>query len=507
MADTFGLSADDLAVFTDAELAAFSARDKWLKEARPNQKPPPGDWDTLLWLAGRFYGKSRCLTEVAWWEMFKAPGIRIHALAPTIGDIRRTVLEGESGFMNKCPPELINEYNRSLHEVTFHNGSKLFGYSTTEESDRLRGPQCSALFFDEAAAADRPAGNLEMAYKVAVLGCRLPHPDGKTPARKYIATTPRPIPFLKKLIARPNTVVIRGTSYENIKNVASSISNELLAIEGTSFARQELHGEILDNAENAIFQRSWFRLWPNGKKLPEFSFILVSIDPAVSERDYDKKTQTRDPSGCAVLGVFNTKQCFTEKELQRMGVRSKYAAVLCDYWTDYLGFPDLIERIRKVTRTKYGAPGRYPDITLIEAEKTGISIRQVLFKYGVATWPSNPHGQSKTMRAHAVSPLILQGMFFVPESSQPGRQGEFRDWAEPLVDQMCSFAGEGSTQHDEAIDTCCQAMAYLSEKGFFQAAPLEKAYPDIDEKEDAEQRRAVAEYEREKRGRVSAYGE
>lgn len=496
---------DQLASFLNGpDGAAFRARERWLRTARSKQIPPPGDWDLLIWLAGRFFGKTISLTEYGWYEAYRIPGLRIHAVAPTIGDVRRITFEGASGFLKRMPSELIAGYNKSLHELHLTNGSAIYGFGAVEEAERMRGPECHVMLFDEAAAADRPKGNLETAYNVASLGCRAVYPDG-TPSRKLIATTPKPIPFLRNLLRRPGTVIVKGTSYENLKNVAASIQNEIMALEGTAFGRQEIYGELLDETEHAIFKRSWFRLWPNGKKLPEFSFIIISVDPAVTEHDFNLKTQTGDPTGIGVFGVFNTKQCFTDPELKKLGVKSKYAALLCDYRDERLGFPELLERIRELYRTKWGSSGipgsgggRRADLVLIEAEKTGISLRQSLMHYGVPTWPFSPHGQSKTMRAHAASPLVLQGMLFVPESGKPDRRGQPRDWAEPLVEQMCTFSGEGSTEHDEGVDVTTQALLELMARGVFHATPQGKAMPDPDEEDERKMREAMAIHDRQK---------
>lgn len=445
---------------------------------------------------------SRTLTETAWWECFRVPGIIGHALAPTIGDVRRITMEGESGFLNKVPRELIKSYNRTPQpELTFHNGSKILGFGVVDEADRLRGPQCHFMTFDECAAADRPAGNLESAYKVAALGCRLPYPDG-TPSRKFLATTPRPIPFLKQLIKRPGVKVIHGTSYENLKNVASSIKSELLAMEGTQFGKQELYAQILDSNDHAIFQRNWIRLWPPFKKLPEFTHILMSMDTAFEEEHSDevKKGKEPDYSACAILGIFNTAQCFTEAERKAMRIKTKYAALLCDFWMERMAFPDLLEAARKAYRTKWGQPGRRPDTVLIENKASGISLRQTLMQYGVPTLPFNPRGQSKTMRAHTASPLVMQGMLFMPESSREDRKGQVRDWAEPLMDQLTQFAGEGTIEFDDGLDCCTQAMIHLMEKGYFHAEPMGRAFPDMDEKEDREHIAAIEASKREKRG-------
>ena len=37
----------------------------WESIARPNQLPPPGDWSIWLLLAGRGFGKTRVLSEMA----------------------------------------------------------------------------------------------------------------------------------------------------------------------------------------------------------------------------------------------------------------------------------------------------------------------------------------------------------------------------------------------------------------------------------------------------------
>lgn len=494
----------DLAV-SKSDLDAIHARETWVHEARANQIPPKGNWDTLGVVAGRFFGKSRMLIEHGWYEAFRIPGIRVHALAPTIGDVRRVLFEGEAGFIAKIPPGLIASYNKSLHELRLTNGSQIIGFSLTEEANRLRGPACHLMIADEIAAADSPPGNLETAWKTAVFGCRLPYADG-TPARKLFATTGKPIPFLRNLLKRPGTIVVRGSSYENIANVSPSVLTEVLAYEGTAFGRQEIHGDILDDVEHAIFKRHWFRLWPQDKPLPEFSFVLLTLDTAMEEEAFDAKRKKVDFSAAGVLGIFNTKQAFTAAELLKLNVRSKYAAVLCDFWMQRLGFPELLEKTRETYRLRFGKPGRRADVVLIENKSSGVSLRQTLQQYGVPTWPFNPAGQSKTLRAHTSSPLIAQGMLFVPESALPERKGSVRNWAEPLVEQMCGFSGEGSTEFDDAVDAITQAMLYLSQRGIFHAEPQQLGLPDKDEEDERKHIAAIAIAEREKRGKSSPYG-
>lgn len=495
------------------DLAALVARETWLKAARPNQLLPPGDWDTCIWIAGRFFGKTRSIVEPAWWEAYRVPGLRVHALAPTLGDVRRTMFEGESGFLAKTPKELIKSYNKTDKEIHFKNGSSVYGFACVEEADRLRGPQCHFLIFDEAAAADRPAGNLEAAYRVASLGCRLPYPDG-SPSRKLIATTPRPIPFLKRLIKRPGVVMVHGTSHENLSNVSLAAQRELMALEGTQYGKQEIYGQFIDEeGEQAILKRSWIRLWPidprtgRHKPLPAFSFIIESYDTAASEENYDAKKQETDPSGSIVLGVFNVEQCFTPEERKRLKVKSRYAALLLDCWTERLGLPELLDKARTQHRKKWGPldRARRADVVLIEDKSSGPGVRQFMTKWGVPTWPWKPRG-NKAMRVHAISPLVFQGMLWVPESGREDRRGQAIAWAEPFLEQVCAFAGEGSVEHDEYVDCASQAMAYLRDNGMLLATP-EEQFADLEDKIDHDRAEALKAHASQKqREKAAPYG-
>jgi predicted phage terminase large subunit-like protein len=501
------ISEEDLAELTDADIAALAARDKWLDEARPKQIPPIGDWTQAIWKAGRGFGKTRTLCEWAWWEGWRTGQPLVgHAVGPTLGDVKGTIMKGASGFQAVIPPECL--YRGSWEQAYVESpqptlrlacNTIIRGFGAQEQAARLRGPQAHFGIGDELREWDRPAGNLEQAHSNMMFGIRLPYPDG-SPSRAAFATTPKAIPYLRMLYKQPGVITIEGTTYENLKNLNPAFRNTIMAKEGTKIGRVEIYAEEQDDVDG-IFKKSWVRLWPAFKKLPEFTYILQSLDTAFEEENSRevKKGKEPDYSACSMLGIFNTKQCFSEEELRRLKVKSRYAALLCDFWMERYAFPDLLEAARKSYRTKWGQPGRRPDLVLIENKASGISLRQTLITYGVPTWPFDPRGQSKTMRAHAASPLVLQGMLFMPESSMEDRRGQVRDWAEPLLDQMTQFAGEGTIEFDDGLDTIVQAMLKLSELGYFHAEPQGRAYPDLDEKEEQEKREARQIADREKR--------
>lgn len=483
---------------------AFSGR-------RAGKQIPPGnrDWRSVIWRSGRGFGKTLALCQWIGQEMARLPNLIGHAVGPTLSDVRGTLFLGPAGFRAVVPESLLlggswdAAFNQSHLELKFKNGSLIRGFGATDQGGRLRGPQCHSAIGDELREWDRPAGNLEFVHSNMMLGCRLPYPDG-TPSRACFGTTPRPIPYLKNLYRRPDCIVVTGTTYENLSNLSPAFLAEVLALDGTQLGKVEILGEDIDAEDSGIYRRSWLRLWPAKKPFPQFSMVMLSMDTAMEEEARDKKTGKVDYSACAVLGVFNTKQCFTAAELTKLGVRSKYAALLCDFWMERLGFPELLEKTRDTYRKKY--QGRFPELVLIENKASGISLRQTLQRYGVPSWPFDPHGQSKTMRAHVASPLVKQGMLFVPESARPDRQGQFRDWCEPLVEQMTTFAGEGSIEFDDAVDSITQAMLYLQQSGTLTALPEGRLFPDADEVEEQKLREATAIAEREKHGKSSPYG-
>jgi predicted phage terminase large subunit-like protein len=501
---------------TAADVAVATWRESWLLKAFKRggkQLPPPGDWTQCIFRAGRGWGKTESLVQWGGWELHRVPNIIGHVVAPTMNDVRGTIFLGPAGFRATIPAECLagesweQAYDASHQELHFKTGSMIRGFGARDGGARLRGPQANFVLGDECREWDQPPGNLEFVHSNMMLGCRLPYPDG-TPARAVLATTPKPIPYLRNLYRRSDVIVVTGTTYENLPNLAPSFANTILSLEGTQMGKAEIYGLDSDAEEGGIFKRSWFRLWPATRKLPEFEFILMSMDTAFEDEHYDAQTQTSDFSACIILGVFNAKQVFSETELKKMGVKSKYCAVVCDLWNLRLSFPELLEKARESYREKWGSTGtggsaglgggRKPDIVLIENKASGISLRQTLNTYGVPTWPFNPYSESKTMRAHAASPYVLQGHIFVPESKLPERKGLPRDWIEPMLEQICAFAGEGSVEFDDLVDAMVQAILYLAAKGLFLVEPMGRLKPDPDEEDERKLREATEIAERQK---------
>ena len=251
---------------------AAGARIEWLRSARPEQLEPAGDWTSWLYLAGRGAGKTRSCAEWLAWKAIDRPGTRCAIVARTYADARDTCAEGESGViavLNRF--SAVDNYNRSIGEITLKNGSRIKLFSA-EEPDRLRGPQHEFVWCDELAAwqyADT--------WDQLQFGLRL----GEAP-QVAIATTPRPTPLLKRIMADEHTTITRGSTYDNLANLAPTMAASILAkYEGTRIGRQEIMGEILDDVEGALWTAAMLDEH-RVTEVPEIVRIVVAVDPAVT---------------------------------------------------------------------------------------------------------------------------------------------------------------------------------------------------------------------------------
>lgn len=435
---------------------------RWRETARPNQIVRDGDWTEMGFLAGRGFGKTRVGAEWITRATYEDPtGFDACVIAPTYQDVKFTCFEGESGILSVLPPELLVEYNKSDLTLKLRNivgGVTTIRGFTAEKPERLRGPQHCRGWFDELAAWQYDEDTWDMAW----MGMRL----GDSPQVVW-TTTPKPKALIRSL-SQPadRRVIVRGSTYDNRSNLPDTFFKQLEKYEGTVLGRQELEGELIDPEESGIIKRSWFRLWPNGTPLPRFDWIILSLDTAYTEKNIDKKGDA-DPTACSVWGVFHHEK------------RSN--VMLLDCWEDHLGLPDLLRRVKKELNVSYGededqalikpmfgsakpmTSGRKPDICLIEDKGSGISLRQMLGEAGIEAYAYNPGRADKVSRLHIVSPIFAQKRVWVPESAK--HPGKPRTWCDPLIAQLCSFTGEGSTKHDDHVDSTTQALRLCMDRG------------------------------------------
>lgn len=264
--------------------------------ARGDQWPPEGvDWANWVVVSGRGSGKTRLGAE---WLRKMSSKVPYMAMVGRRGvDVRSTMVEGPSGLISVCERAgMTYNWEPSKRKFTFSNGAIVTGYSA-EEPDSLRGPQQGLAWLDE--PAHMPF--IDAVWDNLLLGLRLDGVPGG--AKALITSTPTPIQWLKDLVSDPKSRVVRVSTYKNLDNLDPTFRDNILAkYEGTRLGRQELHGEILEDVEGALW--TW-DLIEQGRYTQEGTLeqfaeqmdrIVIGIDPAGTSR------RKSDETGIVVVG-------------------------------------------------------------------------------------------------------------------------------------------------------------------------------------------------------------
>src|ERR1700730_1997037 len=195
----------------------------------------------------------------------------VNLIGATIADARDIMVRGESGILACCRRDERPRFLAADLRLEWPNGAVSMLFSA-EEPDRLRGKQHMKLWCDELAAWRRPD-----AFDQAMLGLRL----GDKP-QMVITTTPRPTRIINQLTADPDTIVTRGSTFDNKGNVARAFLERIARrYEGRAIGRQELFAEIVEEIPGALWTRALLerqRVAPESAP-EEFSEVVVAVDP------------------------------------------------------------------------------------------------------------------------------------------------------------------------------------------------------------------------------------
>lgn len=257
----------------------------WQHNARPEQLIPDSDWHTWCVIAGRGFGKTRTGAEAVR-QMVEQGYRRIGFIGASINDIRNIMIEGHSGLMSTYPESSRPEYYPSINLIKWPNGAR--GYTISADNpENIRGYQFDLVWLDEFAKFHNPEG----CWHQVCMSLRL----GDKP-RSIITTTPKPLEILKNLISQPTTHCTTGSTYDNKHLSEQFLANLNNTYSNTSFARQEIYGDILHG----------YTLWsPNDIRYSTapsaFNEIVIAIDPAVTAN------HNSDETGIIVIGLHDGK--------------------------------------------------------------------------------------------------------------------------------------------------------------------------------------------------------
>lgn len=242
----------------------------WSWWRRPDQKPPPGKWRTWLVMAGRGFGKTRMGAE---WVRDHAEGnryARIALVGATPDDVRRVMIEGESGLLAICGWRTRPCWEPSLGRITWPNGAKADVFAASEPN-KLRGPQHNLAWADEIAKWD----NGDETWDNLMMTLRVGRP------RVVATTTPRPVSLVRRLVADPKVVKTYGATRANRTNLSDEFLEAMHVYRGTRLGRQELDGELIEDVAGALWTRALIERQRIAER-PALERVVVGVDPPAS---------------------------------------------------------------------------------------------------------------------------------------------------------------------------------------------------------------------------------
>lgn len=250
-------------------------------------EPRKGDWQTLLWLSGRGFGKTRSGAELVKEYVRRGWAERIALIAPTPGKARDDLLRKlHSGLLQIYPEDQEPDYKPTKKRLEFANGAEANIYSGANPEE-IRGPEFDLAWLDEFAAFKYPRetwDNLQFALRLGE------HPQA------IITTTPKPIEPLIDIHEDDGTITIKGSTYENEENLPDSFIENVVKeqYEGTTLGKQEIYAEILDDNKGALWDRKMIRQSRIDAKpesiIDRCERIVVGIDPAVGDKEENDET-------------------------------------------------------------------------------------------------------------------------------------------------------------------------------------------------------------------------
>lgn len=311
--------ADLLEEMSVVELAALWA--DWRFWARPKQLPPSNPFRSWGFLTARGFGKtvtcSRAINEEA--SEGRAPLILLIAQDEQSSiDIQ---VNGPSGLIATARPGNVPEWQASSLCLMWPNGARAY-VRTPEVPGKIRGLEYHLAWVSE--IQSWPEATRLEAWSNVLLSVRLGY------ARTIWDCTPkRGHPILKELLERAREepekhVVVRGTTYENASNLGGGYVEDLeKKYKDTSAGKEELLGEMLDDAEGATTTQAVIDA--ARKAAPaKWRRRIVSVDPATTAR------KGSDDTGIIVIGLDTSDEAYVMADLTGSHKAEVWAEITID---------------------------------------------------------------------------------------------------------------------------------------------------------------------------------
>jgi phage terminase large subunit-like protein len=416
--------AERIAWLDDARYAKWWSKQKpeelWQREydwdfwARDDQRPPDGDWRTWFVMAGRGFGKTRMAAEWIRAQAETDGSLRIALVAATLHEARSVMIEGESGLLAIAPDETRPSWEPSLKRLVWPTGAIAQVFAASEP-EGLRGPEHHIAWADEVAKWDNGIATWDNLNMTMRLGCF---------PRIVATTTPRSVALVRRLLHERGVSITQGAIDANRANLPNSYRLAMAEVYGHSrLGRQELLGEFLDDAEDALWTRDLIERC-RVREVPEMRRIVIGVDPPASAGG----------DACGIVAVGK-------------GVDGK-AYVLADHSVRGLS-PEGWARAVSAAATAWGA-----DRVVAEANQGGDMVVSTLQAADVAMPVKKVHAsRGKVARAEPVAALYEAGKAY--------HAGSFPELEDELCGLIAGGGYEGPGRSPDRADALVWAMTEL----------------------------------------------
>lgn len=275
---TYQITSEIIRIAAESVLQESESPGPW--EPLSHQIAPQGDWYGWFLRAGRGAGKTAAAANYIVNHVHGPPCLSgssphwIGIIAPTLGDAATSCFSGPSGIHSFDDTAKMRIIAGGLM-IRWSNGSeaKLFGSNSPDDVERLRAGGNRCLFWLEELAAWR---YLQECWDQMRFGLRV------GPRPHWIASsTLKPRPLIKKIIQGEvaDVVMTQASTYDN-PYLSENIRSALVDTYGsTQLGSQELHGNIVEQDDNALWTRDMIddhRVM----EIPQLSRITVGVDPS-----------------------------------------------------------------------------------------------------------------------------------------------------------------------------------------------------------------------------------
>ena len=242
--------------------------------------------------------------------------------------------------------------------------------------------------------------------------------------RQTVTTTPRPTPLLKRLLRDETTTIARSTTMDNAANLSENFINSVTErYAGTRLGRQELEGELIEDREDALWNRQLLDQ-QRVNKAPELQRLIIAIDPPVTGG------KNADMCGLIAAGLGIDQRAYVLKDHSTKGLSP------LNWAKNAIALYHQLEANQLVAEVNQG--GDLVENILHQIDPT-VPVKKVHARRG------------KWLRAEPVSALYDQGRI-----SHVGPLPE-------LEDQMCDFGPNGlsNNQSPDRLDALVWALTEL----------------------------------------------